>query len=73
METSPIREEILEFLNSTGMSARRLAREAGVNASSVLHIACGGRKDMRSSTADKIRTAMHRLADSQEARDGTAE
>lgn len=62
MEITPIRIEVMQFLQSTGISARRLAREAGVNASSVLHLSCGGRKDVASSTADKLRAAMARLS-----------
>ena len=54
--------EIVTFLSNTGMSARKLAREAGVTPSSVLHICAGTRFDMRSTNADKVRAAMRKLA-----------
>ncbi|MDD2966628.1 MAG: hypothetical protein PHN64_03915 [Desulfovibrionaceae bacterium] len=59
---APIVKEILFFLSLTGMSARGLAREAGVTPSTVLHVVSGNRFDMTSTNADKLRAAMARLA-----------
>ena len=58
---SPIVIEIEEFLSAYPISARGLAREAGVTPSTVLHVISGGRKDMHSANADKLRNAMRRL------------
>lgn len=61
--------EIREFLaGHPAISARGLAREAGVCASTVLHVTSGGRKDMTSTNADKLRAAMRRLSSSEPAR-----
>ena len=62
MKTSSIKQEVMAFLESSGMSVRRLAREAGINPSSLLHLSCGGRNDLRCSTADKVRAAIARLS-----------
>lgn len=63
MKTSaaPIVIEVEEFLAHHPISARGLAREAQIPASTVLHIISGGRKDMHSANADKLRAAMRRL------------
>lgn len=59
---TPIAIEILSFLATHPISARALARTAGVPAATILHITSGRRKDMRSVNADKIREAMLKLS-----------
>ena len=70
MEATPIKQEVMTFLASSGMSIRGLAREAGVNASSLLHLSSGKRKDLKSSTADKVRAAIARLSAANGSKDG---
>lgn len=54
--------ELIEFIQSTGCSVRRLCREAGVSPATVSHVLTGRRQDMYSSKADALRAAMRRLA-----------
>lgn len=54
--------EAENFLNSTGFSARKLAREAGVNPVILTRVLSGTRRDMMSENADRLRSAMKRLS-----------
>lgn len=56
-----IASEIISFLGNNRISARGLAREAGVPASTILRITSGIGGDMSSSNADKVRDAMLRF------------
>jgi len=61
METR-ICSDMKHFLAATGISARRLAIEAGVNPVDITRVVSGARKDMTSAKADAIRAAMARLS-----------
>lgn len=56
-----IAHEAGEFLKATGLSARKLALTAGINPVTLTRVLSGARKDMSSSNADAIRSAMARL------------
>lgn len=64
METKSISTEVINFLASSGVTAALLAREAGISPVIVSRLKTGGRKEVRSSTADRIRAAMRRLSPS---------
>ena len=61
METLAIDIEIRLFLQSTGLRQTVLAHEAGVPDTTVSNLIRGVRRDVRSRTADALRTAMKRL------------
>lgn len=54
--------EARHFLETTGMSARKLALEAGIEPNTLTRVLAGARLDMTSLKADKVRDAMRRLA-----------
>ena len=61
METLAIDIEIRLFLQRTGLRQTVLAHEAGVPDTTVSNLIRGVRRDVRSRTADALRTAMKRL------------
>lgn len=62
MKTS-IALEASKFLALSGLSARKLALEAGINPVILTRVLSGARRDMRSENADRLRAAMKRLSD----------
>ncbi len=63
MKNTPIAIEAREFLALSGLSARKLALEAGINPVILTRVLSGSRRDMRSENADRLRAAMKRLSD----------
>ena len=63
MKNTPISIEAREFLALSGLSARKLALEAGINPVILTRVLSGTRHNMRSENADRLRAAMKRLGD----------
>ena len=63
MKNTPSSIAAREFLALTGLSARKLALEAGINPVILTRVLSGTRRDMRSENADRLRAAMERLSD----------
>ena len=63
MKNPPITIETREFLALSGLSARKLALEAGINPVILTRVLSGTRRDMRSENADRLRAAVKRLSD----------
>ena len=57
-----ITSEILDFLNKTGCSQRRLALESGVPASTICNLIKRKRFNLYGSSQDRLRVAMLRIA-----------
>lgn len=57
-----ITSEIMDFLDKTGCSQRRLALESGVPASSICNLIKRKRFNLYGSSQDRLRLAMARLA-----------
>jgi transcriptional regulator with XRE-family HTH domain len=56
-----IQEQIAQFLAETGLSAYRLAKEAGLNRSYVSRLKNGRQRNAYSKNADALRLAMKNL------------
>jgi len=54
-------QEIIEFLEATGMSQAALAKAAGVHGSTISYLVTGKRKNVVGETQDKLRAVMASL------------
>ena len=62
-EKIPLVGQILSFLGATGISQRRLAREAGIGQPIISRILGGSQRDVTTSTADALLRAMQSISD----------